>query len=103
MKSFLYISFTPYALDKNSNFKYEIRNSRCLKLNKNNKNPKKNIIILFINHFYFINYFYFLYIFFSFFSPHINNRISIIKFKIRDVQSRVKRVKTEDLKTIMSF
>ena len=62
MKLPLYIFFTLYASDKNPNFKHEIRNSRCSKSNKNNENPKKNMIISLMNHFYFINHFYFLYI-----------------------------------------
>ena len=41
MKSPLYTFFTPYALDKNPNFKHEIRNSRCLKSDKNNEKSEK--------------------------------------------------------------
>ena len=37
---------------KHSDFKHEIQNSRCSKLNKNNENPKKEIGFLFL--FYFI-------------------------------------------------
>ena len=44
IRSFLYISFTLYAPDKNSNFKHKIRNSRCSKSDKNNENSKKKII-----------------------------------------------------------
>ena len=71
MKSFLYIFFILYTLDKNSNFKYKIRNSQYSKSNKNNKNSKKNMITFFMNHFYFINHLYSLCIT-SFFYKHSN-------------------------------
>ena len=102
MKLLLYIFFTLYASDKNPNFKHKIRNSQCSKSSKNNKNSKKNVIILFYKSFLFYKLsLFFIHPLFSF--PFINIQILKMRFETRDVQSRVKRVKIENLKTIIFF